>query len=104
MKAGGCHGLKRNSQIIIYYEQKNKEKFNHKQRENLLSLIISLEVPVGNRNQDKKTSLIKDMESHFLLKHQMAKSVIMGFPIYLDFSAPQVAQEERKKLSTNALG
>lgn len=44
------------------------------------------------------------MESHFLLKHQMAKSVIMGFPIYLDFLAPRVAQEERKKLSTNALG
>lgn len=50
--------------------------------------ILSLEVLVGKRNEDKKTSLIKDKESHFLHKHQMAKSVSMGFSIHPGFPAP----------------
>lgn len=66
--------------------------------------IISLEVLVGKRNEDKNTSLIKDKESHFFLKHQTAISVSLVFSIHPGFPAPQVGQDEKIKSSINTLG
>ena len=57
---------------------------------------------MGKTKEDKKTSLIKDLESHFLLKHQMAKAVSMGLPIHLGFLAVQVRQDEKRPFSTTA--
>lgn len=66
--------------------------------------IISLKVLMGKRNEDKETSLIKDKESHFFFKYQMAKSVSMGFSIHPGFPAPQVGQDEKIKSSINTSG
>lgn len=97
MKVDGYNTLKRNSRSIICWKQKAKKNVTtDRERESFFMLVISLEVLVGQRNEDKKTSLIKDKESHFLFKHQMAKSVSMGLSIHLGFPVRHVEQDERK--------
>lgn len=69
MKAGGYNILKRNSRSIIYQKQGAKKNLTT-DRESSFMHVIGPEVLVGQRNEDKKTSVINDKESHILSKWQ----------------------------------
>lgn len=57
MKLTGYNGIEETLKEHKLLETKKKEKFNHRQKEYLLSwLLNSLEVLVGKTNEDRKIS------------------------------------------------
>lgn len=68
-KLDGYNKLKRSWKSIFYRKQRNKKRFiPQTEGDFCFTHVISLEVLVGKRQESKNTPLIKDKESHFLLK------------------------------------